>query len=149
MTVRVKGLDEFRRELRQLDRRFGKAFAEANLKVSKRTVDAARPKVRALRSPGGTIALPGIKTVRSQKSAKIKLDSSYDTLFANVFGTLSHTVFGRTKPGSGPWLPWVGQSWQPEELHGVGPAIREVADGFALDTYMDAVMDAVSRAFPD
>jgi hypothetical protein len=34
-------------------------------------------------------------------------------------------------------------------LHGLGPAIRGVVDGFALEEYADAFMDALAVAFPD
>ena len=95
--------------------------------------------------------MSGIRPSSKQRSAVVRLNNSGSspTLFANVFGTLSHTVFGRRLPGRGPWLPWVGTSWQPEDLHGIGPAITDVADGFALDEYLDAVMHALKPAFPD
>lgn len=150
MTVRVRGLDDFRRELRRVDKRFGKAFGKANREVSKRVVDKAKPAVKGLRSPGGQIAIRGIKPSSKQSAAVIRLNNATaPTLFANIFGTLSHQVFGRNVPGPGPFLPWVGGTWTPEQLHGIGPAIRDVADGFALDEYMDAVLEALEPAFPD
>lgn len=129
----------------------GKAFGKANKKVGDRIVDRGRPAVRGLRSPGGSRAMSGIKSSAKQNKAVIALNqsSSAPTLFANVFGTLSHQVFGRTISGSGPWLPWVGTSWKPEQLHGIGPVIKDVADDFALDEHLDAVLDALKPAFPD
>lgn len=151
MTVRVRGLDEFRRELRRVDARFGKAFGQANKRISEQVVSKAKPAVQGLSSPGGTIAARGIRPSAKQSAAVIRLNNtgSSPTLFANVFGTLSHTVFGRTIPGSGPWKPWIGTTWKPEDLYGIGPVISDVADGFALDEYMDAVLDALAPAFPN
>lgn len=148
MTVRVKGLDEFRRELRKVDKRFGKAFGKANKAVGEKVVSKGQPAVRALSSPGGAVSVSGIKSSAKQSKAVIRL-TNRNALFANVFGTLSHQVFGRTVSGSGPFKPWIGTSWQPEDLYGIGPVIRDVADDFALDEYMDAVMDALKYAFPD
>jgi hypothetical protein len=127
----------------------GKAFGVANRKVSERVVSRAGPAVKGLSSPGGGLAQSGIKASSKQNAAVVRLLGSNPTLFANVFGTLSHKVFGRNVSGSGPWKPWLGRSWSPEDLHGIGPVIRDVADGFALDEYMDALLDAVSAAFPD
>lgn len=150
MTIRLRGLDEWRRELRKVDKRFGKAFGEANKKVGQKVVEKGRPAVKGLRSPGGQVAIPGITASAKQTKAVIRLNNSRaPTLFANIFGTLSHQVFGRNIPGPGPFLPWLGRTWQPEDLHGLGPAITDVVDGFALDEYMDAVLDALAPAFPD
>lgn len=129
----------------------GKAFGEANRRISEKAVEKAKPLVKGLSSPGGTKAMDGLRPSSKQRAAVIRLLGSNPTLFANVFGTLSHQGGQppRTFPGRGPWLEWVGQSWTPEQLHGVGPAIREVADGFALDEYLDAVLDGLAGAFPD
>lgn len=148
MTVRIRGLDEFRRELRRADKRMGKAFGKANKKVSERVVAKGRPAVRGLSSPGGGVSVGGIRPSAKQSKAVIRL-TNQNALFANVFGTLSHQVFGRTVSGSGPFLPWIGNTWKPEDLHGIGPVIKDVADDFALDEYLDAVLDALRPAFPD
>jgi len=74
---------------------------------------------------------------------------SNPTIRANVFGTLSHKVWGRNVSGSGPFLPWIGREWQPEDLYGVGPALTQVLDTFGLDQTADAYMQALAAAFPD
>ena len=72
------------------------------------------------------------------------------TIRANVFGARSHMVYGRRIPGAGPWLPWLGRSWHPEDLYGLGPALTDVVDRFAVKEYADAYIDAVKKgAFPD
>lgn len=148
LTVRVKGLDDFRRELRRADKRMGKAFGKANKKIGEKVVAKGRPSVVGLPSPGGSVSVAGIKASAKQSKAVIRL-TNRKALFANVFGTRSHMVFGRPVPGSGPFRPWLGQSWKPEELYGIGPAIKTVADDFALDEYLGAVLDALGPAFPD
>lgn len=142
-------MDELRRELRRIDPRLAKTLQAANKKVSERVVASAGPKVQGLRSPGGARAVPGIRPRASQTKATVVLLGSNPTIRANVFGTLSHKVYGRNISGSGPFLPWLGNSWQPEDLYGLGPALTETVDGFALDEYADAWMDALAAAFPD
>lgn len=93
--------------------------------------------------------MSGLTARASQSKATVVLLGSNPTIRANVFGTLSHKVFGRNVSGPGPFRPWLGGSWHPEQLYGLGPALTEVVDGFALDEYMDAVMDALAKAFPD
>lgn len=148
-SVTVRGLDEFRRELRKIDKNFGKAFGQANKKVGDRIVEKGRPAIAGLPSPGGSRAQDGLRSSAKQSAAVIRLMGSNPTIRANVFGAKSHMVWGRRISGSGPWQPWLGNRWHPEQLYGLGPAIRDVADGFALDEYMDAVLEAVKPAFPD
>jgi hypothetical protein len=142
-------LKELRSELRRINPKLTKVFTVANRRVSDRLVAVSRPKVAGLPSPGGQVAVGGLKSGATQKSARLILQGSNPTIRANVFGTLSHKVWGRHVSGPGPWLPWVGSSWSPEDLHGVGPAFKEVADNFAPTEYADALMDALKSAFPD
>jgi hypothetical protein len=142
-------LDELRRELRRIDPRLAKTLQVANKRVSEKVVSKAGPAVQGLSSPGGARAQSGIRARASQSKATVVLLGSNPTIRASVFGTLSHKVFGRNVSGHGPWQPWLGQSWPPEDLYGLGPAITETVDGFALDEYADAFMDALRFAFPD
>ena len=149
MPVVVKGLDEFRRELRRADKRMPKAFQKANKKVSERVVSRGKPAVRGLSSPGGSIAVGGIRPRARQNRATIAFLGSNPTIRATIFGTRSHMVFGRRISGSGPWRPWIGTTWTPEQLYGIGPVIKQTVDRFALDEYLGAVLDALGPAFPD
>lgn len=92
--------------------------------------------------------MPGLRPRATQSKASVVMLRSNPTIHPNVLGTLSHKVFGRNVPGRGPWLAWLGNSWHPEDLYGLGPALTEVADGFALDEYAEAFMDALALAFP-
>ncbi len=149
MTIRVRGLDEFRRELRRVDKRMGKAFGKANKKVGDRIVRKGAPAIRQLSSPGGTVAMSGLRSSAKQNKAVVRMLGSNPTIRANVFGTKSHMVWGRRISGSGPWKPWIGRSWQPEDLYGLGPVLKSAADKFILDEYLGAVLDALGPAFPD
>ena len=145
----VRGVDEFRRDLRRVDRRIGRGFQKANKRIAERVVAKGRPAVKRLPSPGGTIAKAGIRPRGSQRSAKVAFLGSNPTVRANVLGTKSHWVFGRRVAGSGPWLPHVGNRWKPSELHGIGPVIKRTADTVTMDQYVDAVMDGLAEAFPE
>jgi hypothetical protein len=133
----------------------GKAFAKANRQVSDRIVDKGRPAIRSLPTPGGTKAAGGLRASSRQNKVVVRLLGSNPTIRANVFGALSHggavtqTNPRGIYPGSGPWKSWIGRSWTPEQLYGLGPAIKRTVDGFALDEYMDAVLDGLKEAFPD
>jgi hypothetical protein len=135
--------------LRQIDSRLPKALQKANRTVSDKVVEQGRPAIVGLRSPGGARAASGLRARATQTKATVVMLGSNPTIRANVFGTLSHKVYGRNVSGSGPFLPWIGNTWTPEQLHGLGPAIRGVVDGFALEEYADAFMDALAVAFPD
>jgi hypothetical protein len=149
MTVQVKGLSELARELRRIDPRLAKALTKANKKVSEKVKAEAGPRIQGLPGPGGSKAVSGISARATATKATVVLLGSNPTIRANVFGTLSHMVWGHRKSGSRPFLPWLGQRWDPEELYGVGPALTQVVDGFALDEYADAYMEALRAAFPD
>ena len=145
----VRGLDDFRRDLAKVDKRLPKALQAAHKKVAQRVAEKAKPAVAGLPSPGGARAMSGIRGNATQKAARITLLGSNPTIRASVFGTLSHKVWGRNVSGRGPWQPWLGNTWQPEQLYGIGPVIRDTADNFALEEYADAIMDALAVAFPD
>jgi hypothetical protein len=142
-------LDELRRELRRIDPRLAKTLVKAHRTVTEKVVAKGKPAIVGLPSPGGSKAASGLKAGRRQDRGTVILSGGNATIRANVFGTLSHKVFGRNVSGHGPWLPWLGNSWSPEDLYGLGPALREVADGFALDEYADAWLDGLAAAFPD
>lgn len=146
--VVITGLDELRRELRRIDPKLAKTLQAANKKVSERVRDKARPEIAGLPSPGGSKAIGGLSARATQSKATVVLLGSNPTIRANVLGTLSHMVWGRSVPGSGPFLPWLGQSWSPEDLYGLGPALTDVVDHFALDEYADAWLDGLAGAFP-
>ena len=127
--VQVEGLSDLARELKRIDPQLNKQLRLVNKTVSQKVVDAGRPAIAGLRSPGGRIAVPGLTARATPTQATVVLAGRNRTIRANVFGTLSHVAWGHKKPGRGPWQPWQGRSWQPEELYGFGPALTRWSTG--------------------
>ena len=138
--IRIEGLKELQKSFRNAHPLLAKQLTGVHKTISSRIVSDARSRVQGLPSPGGSKAMSGITPRATQKSAGLALLASNPTVRANVFGTLSHVAWGHRRPGSGPWQAWIGRSWSPDQLYGVGPAIEEAVEGFALDEYMEAVM---------
>ncbi len=148
--VRVEGLDQLARELKRIDPALSKTLRLTNKTVSDKVVTEGRPRIQGLRSPGGSIAQRGLTARATPTQATVVLLGSNRTIRANVFGARSHWAWGHKKRGPGPWQPWLGQSWNPEDLYGLGPALTQVDDRYAVKEYADAYVDALKRgAFPD
>lgn len=148
--IEAPGLKELARDLKRIDPRLGKAMSRANKKVSTDVANAAQSNVANLRDAGGRGAA-GIKPRATPSSAVIALLGSNPFTFAAVFGTELHYVFGNPIPASQMsrrvWLPWIGSNWTPEEgLYGVSPAIVSTMPK-VLETYADAMVEALSQAF--
>lgn len=140
--IRIDGLRELQKSFRQASPLLAKQLTGVHRTISTRIVSDAKGRVQGLPSPGGTRAMSGITARATQKSAGLALLASNPTIRANVFGTLSHKAWGHHVSGRGPWQSWLGRSWTPDQLYGVGPAIEKAVEGFALDEYMEAVMDS-------
>ena len=153
--ITVKGLKDFQKDLRGVDPRLAKTLQKAHKNVSTRATDKVRTKVTALPSPGSHRVGRGITPRATQTRAKIAFSTAARTrpLVAHILGADWHPVWGRFVPASQMrrrlWQPHLGNSWSWPQLYGAGPALREVADKFALDEYADAVMDAMAEAFPE
>lgn len=142
-SVRITGLRELQRALRQASPELSRRLTGTHRKISERVVSKGQPVVAGLSSPGGHLAQRGLRPRASQSAASIALLGSNPTIRASVFGTLSHKAWGHHVSGSGPWQAWIGSSWAPDELYGVGPVFKDTAEGFALDEYLDAMMDSL------
>ena len=101
-------------------------------------------------SPGGSIATSGLTARATPTQATVVMAGRNKTIRANVFGTQTHWVWGHKKRGRGPWQPWLGTGWKPEDLYGFGPALTDVVDRYAVREYADAYVDALKAgAFPN
>ena len=125
----IHGLDELRRILRQGGKALPRTLGKAAKAVSLAVVEKAKPKVSSAGAPSARMAsLPkGLSARGTQRFAAVSIRStkSRPTLAA-VMGVKSHPVFGRHRPLSSlshkPWNPWLGTTWKPEDLYGIGPA---------------------------
>ena len=148
VTVTEKGLSELGRELGRIDSQLDRALPRAHKKVTDRIVSQGRPAIAGLPSPGGSKATSGLSARVDKNAGTILLDPSNPTLYATVFGTRSHMVYGNRIPGSGPWSRWLGMSVEPEQLYGLGKVVANTTDHYADEVYADAYMDGLSKAFP-
>lgn len=153
-TVRVEGLDEFRRDLGRVSPQLRKTLQQAHKLISTRVVEKARPAVAGLSSPGGARGARGITPRATQKDARIAFSQARarKPLLANILGANTHPVFGRYRSVSTfdrrIWQPHLGAKWQPTELYGIGPILEKAVDDWGADEYLDAFIDAARVAFP-
>jgi hypothetical protein len=136
--VEVRGLDQFRKELRQLEKSFGKELGQVNKRAAEVVATAARAKALAT---GGVAAkaAPDIKTAAQQRAAKLVLDA---TRHGYAIGAFTGSRRFRQFP------PWQGPEIEEGKGYAVGPAIVEKEDEF-LDVYGNALEDLARRAFPN
>ena len=153
--VTVKGLKDFQKDLRGVDPRLAKTLQVAHKKVSTKATSQVRPAVGGLAAPGSSRTVGGITPRATQTRAKIAFSGAARSrpLVAHILGADWYPVFGRFVRASSMRRrlvqPHLGNSWSWSQLYGAGPALVEVANRFALDEYMDAVMDAMVEAFPE
>lgn len=153
--VVVKGLDDFRRDLRRVDPRLAKSLQVANKKIATKAVSKVKPAASALSSPGSHRIAGGITPRATQRSAKIAFSQAARSkpLLASILGANWHPVFGRLVKADSMsrrlWKPHLGTDWTPSDLYGVGPVFRNLADTFVLEEYADAIEKALSEAFPE
>jgi len=151
--IEVEGLDEFARAMRRVDPRIGKALQKAHKEIAKKVSGKVEGAVGGLGSPQSGAAARGVRPRAGQKEATIALLGSNKFIRAAVMGTQTHWVFGRPVSAASMmrrvWQPWVGNSWTAEEgLYGVSPAITAAIPS-VVETYSDAIDQALSEAFPD
>ncbi len=161
-TIVADGLNDFRRDMRKVGaKEFPKQIAAANKHLSKKL--AAVSKARASQvwagNPSARIAR-AISPSGTTKAAGIALSKARDPrAFAAEFGTMLHSVYGRTRLASRMkrrvFPPWTGNQWHPGEGpgKGVGTAIQPVLrerQAWTRDHYLDYLETAFKKeAFPD
>lgn len=134
--VEVRGLDQFRKELRALDKSFGREMGKANKEAADVVAQASRAKASA---KGGVTAKasPSIVASAAQRVAKVAIGGPrYPYGPGSVTGSKKYPQFG----------PWQGPDY--EDWHAIGPAVRDTEDKF-IDVYGDVLEKLASRAFPN
>lgn len=137
----VRGLRDFRKELRDLDRAWPKELTAAHKDIGKFAADGARGLAIGL---GGVHAKAerAIKGYGNQTSATVGVQASASVPFANV----AFWGWNRGRP------KWVGNDWDAATFSG-GPYAINRALFFdlqkILDRYMELLDGIARRAFPN
>jgi hypothetical protein len=149
-SVRVEGLDKFVRELRKIDKEYGKRIKAVHLKVAE--LVAGRAKAAA-----SSQAKPGITKNATQRAAFVKTSAGRrgDALGA-IWGMRRRSGWfaaRRYEQSTGrQFRPWVGNQWDPGEQGGkpyfIGDAINDSIDE-VLDIYEQEIDALVAEAFPE
>jgi hypothetical protein len=152
--VEVKGLKDFRRELKELENGM-----EKELRVFHKSLgDELADKARSIASGMGGVraktagAIKGYAT-QLQASVGFAPGGRYPAASVAFWGAKRHTGWYAHINSSVPQHPkWVGNSWEPG-VHGQGPyaindAVADAAHDLA-DRYGRFVDDLTARAFPD
>lgn len=149
-SIRVQGLREFNRELKQIDAKFPKAVRLVNKAIADDVASDARSKAQ---SQGGVAAktAPSIRALAQQSRAQVAIGGTrYPFAFGAEFGA-AHNVERNTRRGS--VLGWNQfQAWRGNDA-GAGyflfPTIREMRRSEVMDRYQRLLTEVVRDAFPN
>ena len=95
--VRVKGLSEFNRSLRKVDKALGKRTQVALKSISAEAAAKAQERARSQFGALGAKGAKGIRPRATQTSAKVALLGSNPVVRGLEFGAIVHPVFGRNR----------------------------------------------------
>jgi len=138
-TIKIEGLDEFRRQLRAADPKFGREMGRINQAVAKPIAIKAASRAQAL---GGSAA-KGSKTTKAARKAKAAVIAvggpQAPWMWGAEFGSEQYAQFPA----------WRGNQWNPVG-GGVGyflhPTIRDERDN-SDEIFLGGITELVSRAF--
>lgn len=150
MKVQIRGLNAFARELKSVDREFGKKLRQVHLRVATLAEDRTRA---AMRSGGDGKFAKGVKGRATQKKASIVTQASpHPATLVKLWGAKRRSGWyaARRYRGSTRQHPkWVGNQWDPGETGGkpyyVGPAVNRTVDD-AIDLYGEAIDELAREA---
>ena len=150
--VTIRGLDDFRRDLKQVGgAKLSKQIQVGGKKVAEAVANKGRSDLSG-RRPRGSRAATGLKPRASQRSVGLSLLGSNQFIRAHVLGTNTHWVGGRPVPAASMrrrvFPEWVGRSWNPEQLHVIGPILRNDRAKH-LEMWITEIQKAFDEAFPD
>jgi len=155
LTVYIRGLDEFRRELRRVDSKMGNEVRKIHRRVADLVAD--RAKAAAMSGvPQASRAAGAIKARASNKSAKIETVSRPPFALGVFWGQRQRSGWyanPRYAASTGRQFDdWVGNQWDPGEHGGkpyfIGDAINRSLDEVD-DIYLDGIDELARRAFPN
>lgn len=146
--VEVRGLKDFQRELRRIDKELPKELRKVHMAAATLVAEGTRAKF--LGRPGVTGAVPkSVKAMAQQRSAAVRIGGK-----GKAEAALGHE-FGGGKYGPGRPSPAGGYTTQFPAWRGSGsdagyalyPTLREKTDDL-IELYGDALDEVASRAFP-
>lgn len=135
--VQVRGLDDFRKELRSLGGTFPKELGRLHKQAAEVTASVARAKALAMGSVQAKAA-PDIKTAAAQRTAKLVIDATRHPYAIGAF-----TGSRRFKQ----FPTYEGPEIEQGKGVAVGPAIVQTEDEM-LQVYGDGLERLAARAFP-
>lgn len=157
MTLRVEGLDEWRRALRAVDAT--SEVKQANLALGQMVVGWAEERRRALAADYPLYRKVQIKPSKNQREVQVTVGPK-EFGYQAEFGAYTHNVFGRRM------LVWDMQRrvvplWTGNQYSWGAGAVSDLTSGLMVlpsiaehrteieDAYQQAMIDATSRAFPE
>lgn len=160
-SIEVEGLDDFRRELREVDPSLPKAMKKANGKIASHAQGASRKNATAASGPFArryADAKTSIKSYSSATEAAIGVSRSGRNGHAQAtfWGALSRSGWyaaGKYAESTGRQHPeWVGDNWD-AGVAGEGPYVLNytIAEERPriVEMYGEGMDDLFSEAFPD
>lgn len=139
-TIRVEGLDDFRRALRKVDGALGKKIGQINKAAGQKVVAAARSAYgQHYRARRGRVPA-SIRASAAQSAAKITIGrATVPYALGQEFGSNRHPQFA----------PWTGPAPGGRGSRGrfFYPAIREESPKL-VDDYLKVLDDVAREAFP-
>lgn len=146
--IEIRGLKELRRELKRMDRAWGKALREVHVKVAELVAGRARSA-----SPGSVSG--AVKGRGTQRKAIIQVGLRPPRAIAvfmgarRRFGWYSNPRYRGSRGRQ--FEPWVGNQWDPGDNGGtpyfIGPAINQSVED-VIELYGDEIEKLAARAFP-
>jgi hypothetical protein len=148
-SVEIKGLKDFRRELRKLDDR---SLRNGLTPIYRKIAKLVRGRAEGA-APGDVKSAIGHKA--NQRGAFITIGSSPPRARGVFFGAKARFGWyaaGRFRSSSArQFEPWVGNQWDPGESGGspyfIGPAINHSVDEI-IETMGEGIEDLARKAFP-
>lgn len=147
--VEIKGLKNFRTELKRIDSELPKELRKVNLAAAKLVAEGTRSSFAS--RPGVTSAVAAsVKALAGQKSASVRIGGAgkAEAALGHEFGGGKYSA-GRPSPAGGhttQFPAWRGSGG--DAGYSLFPTLRESTDEL-VEMYGDALMDVADRAFPD
>lgn len=154
--IRLRGFREFSRELKRVDKKFGKELRQAHLKISKLVVGRTHKAMTSSFGPGrGGVAKArrGVRPKATQSYAAVNTVNNPPWTLGVIWGMRQRSGwFAAPRYADAEnrqFEPWVGNQWDPGEHGGkpyyLGDAVNDSIDE-AIDIFGEAIEDLARKA---